>query len=105
MREILLCLGSLPVPFAGVPVPFAGVPVPFAGVPVPFAGVPVPFGDALQLATSIGVWRLTAGWEDSTPLRGFGFGEVGQLRRRPVRFGAVLASTEGGFCRLAALAD
>ncbi len=59
----------------------------------------------LKLALSIEVWGLTAGWEDWTPLRGFGFGEVGQLRRRPLRLGAVLASTEAGFSRLAAWAN
>lgn len=46
-----------------------------------------------SLATSIGVWGLTADWEDSTPLRGFGFR------------GAVLATTEGGLSRLAGRAD
>jgi len=55
-----------------------------------------------SLATSIGgVWGLTADWEDSTPLRGFGFRELGQFRPRPVRQSAVLASTEGGCSPLA----
>jgi hypothetical protein len=91
MRELLRCLGSLRVWLRGVPVWCRGV-----------RGL---LGDAPKLAVSIGaVWRLRAGWEDWTPLRGFGIGEVRQWRR-PLRSIAVQASTEAGFSRRAVWAD